>query len=134
MGEAFGKFVKELREAKGLSLQEAADSLKVSASFLNQVERGGKHAPRRVVIGLAALLEIDTDELLACNEMVADDVLASLQRNPRVRAALIRALDGGAAELHALVMADASGAAPERIRRAVHDLRALNPPVQEFSS
>jgi transcriptional regulator with XRE-family HTH domain len=61
----YGETLRQLRKAAGKTLGDIAEALGVSLSYLSDVELGNR-APfdKERTIRLAALLEVDTDELL----------------------------------------------------------------------
>jgi transcriptional regulator with XRE-family HTH domain len=60
-----GQRLRELREAKDLSLRELAKKLDVSAAFLSDVELGRRFPSADVLAKMAKILEVTTDELKA---------------------------------------------------------------------
>ena len=56
--------MRELREAKELSLRHVANLLEVDISFLSKVERGNKQPTRQQIIQLSQVLETDEKDLL----------------------------------------------------------------------
>lgn len=45
--ETFGSFVKQLRMKKGLALREFARILDIAASYLSDIEKGKRNAPKK---------------------------------------------------------------------------------------
>jgi len=61
--KTFGEKLRELREAKDLSLRELARNLGVSAAFLSDVELGRRHPSEAVLKKLARALRVPVEEL-----------------------------------------------------------------------
>ena len=58
-----GQYIRQLREKCDMSLRELASRLKVSAAFLSDVELGRRHAPDRILIDIARLLDASVEDL-----------------------------------------------------------------------
>lgn len=58
-----GKKIRELREAKDLSLREFARRLKVSAAFWSDVELGRRHPSDKKLVEAARILGVSTERL-----------------------------------------------------------------------
>lgn len=61
--KTLGERIRELREAKDLSLRELAERLDVSAAFLSDIELGRRHPSEKVLVKLAAQLGTTPDDL-----------------------------------------------------------------------
>jgi transcriptional regulator with XRE-family HTH domain len=61
----FGLKLKQLRQEKGLSLQELSNKSGVSQSYLNEIEKGKKYPKTDKINKLAGALEIDYDQLVS---------------------------------------------------------------------
>jgi transcriptional regulator with XRE-family HTH domain len=59
----FGEKLRELREAKGLSLRELAEKVGCSAAFLSDVELGRRHTSDQLFVKIAQVLGIPVAEL-----------------------------------------------------------------------
>jgi len=94
--KAFGKRVRELREAKrqtdpSFSLRQFAEKLGVSATFLSKVEIGEFDPPSAEnVKKMADLLGVDADELLALAGKVDPELKDIIQEKPKALADLLR--------------------------------------------
>lgn len=87
--KSLGDKLKELRESTGLSLRKLAQQLEdVTATHLSDIERGVRHPSKALLIKLASLHEISTEELESydsrkvlkdINQQAATDPLLSLQ-------------------------------------------------------
>ena len=62
-------YLKELREAKGLTMKETGKNLGISESYYSMIESGSRQQVLRVdmLLKLSETLECSVDELL-CNE------------------------------------------------------------------
>jgi transcriptional regulator with XRE-family HTH domain len=61
---AFGKILKETREAKGLSQQELADYSETDRAFISKIERGISTPSILTLFKLAEVLKIKPKELI----------------------------------------------------------------------
>ena len=61
----FGERIKQLREEKGLLQRHVAASLDMDTPMFSKIERGERKAKREQVLGLAKLLMVPSEELLA---------------------------------------------------------------------
>lgn len=77
---SIGDLIRERRCACGMLLREVAARLSIDPSLLSRIERGEKRATREQVLQLAAILNIDSDELLAV--YLSDRVLYELDGEP----------------------------------------------------
>lgn len=75
----FGKNIKKLREAQGLSLQQLADITGISISYLNRLEQGKRKSPPiHLVMKLADILNVTIDSLLFGTDRKNDKELADI--------------------------------------------------------
>lgn len=58
----FGAFIKEARLNKNLTQQDMADKLKVSQSYYNRIEVGGRNVDLFLALDICSLLDLDLDE------------------------------------------------------------------------
>ena len=82
--EVFMKRMKELRQKKGVSMEELATALDVSKSRVNMWENNGSVPRSDVLVKIAAYYNVPTDYLLGNNnasESPTDAKLNALQRN-----------------------------------------------------
>jgi len=92
----FGKFIRELRIKNGFGQRELASKIGVAASYLNDIEKEKRSAPKQIVIKkLSKLLKINIDIL---NDLagiskgnVAPDIGEYIENNPRI-VSLIRSI------------------------------------------
>lgn len=61
----FGLKMKQLRQDKGLQLNELAERAGLSASYLNEIEKGKKYPKSEKIFALAIALETDYDTLVS---------------------------------------------------------------------
>jgi XRE family transcriptional regulator, regulator of sulfur utilization len=62
--EHFGAVVRKLREARGLTQEQLAESAEVSATYIGFVERGDNVPTLTIIIQIAAALDVRPSELL----------------------------------------------------------------------
>lgn len=98
MAGHFGQTVRELREAQGLGLREAAEQLGISPTYLSRIERGRERPPKPEVISrIAALLGSDRDLLFRLAESTDPSLADYIHEVPNVseflRAAIAAKLD-----------------------------------------
>jgi transcriptional regulator with XRE-family HTH domain len=62
--EVFATNLRRLRHAKGLSQDDLAYEAEISRSYLSQLEKGAYYASLKIVGKLAAVLDVDPEELL----------------------------------------------------------------------
>jgi transcriptional regulator with XRE-family HTH domain len=71
--ETFGSYVKRLRRAKGLSLEQVQGAAGVSNAYLSQIERGIRKPPHPDILKrLAKVYEVAVEELLEAAGYLAD--------------------------------------------------------------
>ncbi|MBW3523852.1 helix-turn-helix domain-containing protein [Chryseobacterium sp. NKUCC03_KSP] len=61
---ALGKYIKELREKKGLFLRQVGSALELDNAFISKVENEEKLLPKKHLERLADFLEVPLNELL----------------------------------------------------------------------
>lgn len=61
----FGLKLRQYREKKSLSTQELADKAGVSASYINEIEKGKKYPKADKIMALATALDVDYDEMVS---------------------------------------------------------------------
>ena len=88
----FGQKVRELRQAKGLSLRDLAPHVGVGYTYLSKVENGrldfGDYPSEALIHKLADALDADEDELLLLAEKVPEAIRRRVVERPDVFAAL----------------------------------------------
>jgi transcriptional regulator with XRE-family HTH domain len=62
--EQFGAVVRKLREARGLTQEQLAESAEVSATYIGFVERGDNVPTLTIIIQIASALDVRPSELL----------------------------------------------------------------------
>jgi len=94
--KAFGKRIRELREAKKrtdpkYSLRQFAQAVDISATFLSKVETGEFNPPAPEKIkNMAELLGVDSDELLALAGKVDPELPKIIREQPKAMADFLR--------------------------------------------
>jgi transcriptional regulator with XRE-family HTH domain len=93
--ERFGVFVRREREGKGIGLREMAKMIKVSPTYLSQVERDEFTPPTEdKVRAIAKIIDCDADDLLARAGRVVSDVTDIIKGRPVELSALLRTTKG----------------------------------------
>ena len=97
MSKKFGPFIREIRIQKGLGQRELASKIGVSASYLNDIEKEKRTAPKLDIIKkISLILSIDRNELndLAAHskKSLAPDIIEFLSRYPKINS-LIRTIE-----------------------------------------
>lgn len=95
----FGKYVKERREALGMSIRGLASELKVSAAYISDIEKGNRYAPSQGKLDkLIEVLRIPEEYRVAFNDLASathgftyEDINPYLGRTAIARKALRRA-------------------------------------------
>lgn len=87
----FGSYIRQQREAKGITLRRFAEMVGVSPTYLSKVERDDFDPPTSErVLRIAELLEIDPDFLMALASHVPDDLADLFKSRPKSVAMLLR--------------------------------------------
>lgn len=95
----FGKYIRKLRTAKGITLREFARQLGVSPTYISQIEQGNFAPPAEErVVDMARILGEDVDELLALAGRVADDLPKIIREQPKALAMFLRTAKGLSAD------------------------------------
>lgn len=90
--ESFGRQLRSLRESRGLSIRRLAKLARIDASNLSRVEHGQLLPPPPSAIArLAAVLQIDPEDLNALAWRLPEDVSSSVFRRPQLMMRLVRA-------------------------------------------
>jgi len=106
--EKFGASIREAREAKGISLRDLAKRIVVSPTFLSKVETEDWKPKEDKLRKIAAILEMDGDELVARAGRVPSDLTDIIKKHGAKSelAALLRITKGYSAdEMSKLVQA-----------------------------
>ena len=96
MNKKFGPFIREIRIQKGLGQRELASKIGVSASYLNDIEKDKRTAPKLDIIKkISKILSIDNKRLndLAgiSKKTLAPDIDDFIAKNPKINS-LIRTI------------------------------------------
>lgn len=62
---AFGKRVREVRKAKGISQEKLAELANIDRSYMGNIERGEKNVTLKKVYEICDALEVDISELVS---------------------------------------------------------------------
>lgn len=96
---SFGQLLRERRIAKGLSLRKFAKLVKISPTYLSQVEQSNIDPPTTErVTRIAELLEENADEWIALAGRIPDDLPAIIHQQPTKIPELLREANGLTAE------------------------------------
>ena len=57
------KYLKEIRQKKGLSMQEMANLLKISKTFYWQIETGNRRLSYGMAVKIASIFELRPDDI-----------------------------------------------------------------------
>ena len=87
--KSFGSFIREIRISNDIGQRELAEKIGISASYLNDIEKEKRTAPKTSVIKkLSILLETNNDDLndLAAisKKSVAPDIGEFIESNPKI--------------------------------------------------
>lgn len=97
--KAVGRRIKQAREVKGLTQEQLAEKVSLSASHMSVIERGIKPPKLETFVEIANVLEIDansilTDVLSVSNKIVSSQVSARLSALPPAKQKkILRVLD-----------------------------------------
>ena len=93
---SFGAYIRQIRILKNIGQRELAQKIGIAASYLNDIEKNKRKAPKQIVlIKISKLLKINLDEL---NDLagiskgnVAPDISEYIENNPEI-ISLIRSI------------------------------------------
>jgi transcriptional regulator with XRE-family HTH domain len=92
--KALGERIRELREAKDLSLRELATRLGLSAAFLSDVELGRRNPSKKVWASMAKVLDSTLEDLRTYDQRAPLEELKRLaSRDPSFGLAFRRIVD-----------------------------------------
>lgn len=87
----FGLFIKTLRLNRDLTMRELAITLGISAAYLSKLERNELPPPSEKLIRIiAALFDLDADELLAIGGKISSDLLPIIFQHPSEISSFLR--------------------------------------------
>ena len=82
----FGGRIRELRQAKNLTLRALAKKVKVTFTYLSKIENQklsfGEFPSEELIVKLATSLDADTDELLLLAEKIPDAIRKRVLERP----------------------------------------------------
>jgi transcriptional regulator with XRE-family HTH domain len=73
--KAIGARLRQLRQQRGLTQAEVAGGLGIDQSLISEYERGVVRLHGSLIIGLAKLLKVSTDQLLGVEKLKNGDIL-----------------------------------------------------------
>jgi transcriptional regulator with XRE-family HTH domain len=88
----FGAYLRERREAAGISLRGLAGRLGVQPAYLSEVERGDVSVSERIAMEAAQALGDDPDVMFAMSGRVSSDLVTVITKRPKLFAQMIRQL------------------------------------------
>ena len=78
INKKFGTYIREIRIDQGIGQRELASNVGIAASYLNDIEKGKRAAPKQIIIKkLSSLLKVDINYL---NEYGIDPLLINSKR------------------------------------------------------
>lgn len=84
--KTFGETIRELREKKGLLLRQLAAALEIDTALISKIERGERTAQREQVSKLAAMLEVEEEQLMVI--WLSDKIMNIVEEEPAAYKAL----------------------------------------------
>jgi len=82
----FGSRIRELRQAKALTLRRLADLVQVTFTYISKIENGklsfGEFPSDDLIMKLAQALDADSDELLLLAEKIPDAIRQRVLQRP----------------------------------------------------
>ena len=80
-----GQRIRKIRKAHGMSQEELAERVDISTTHMSHLETGTTKLSLPVLVDIATVLEVKTDDLLNCNSAAAtssalEDIAAVLDR------------------------------------------------------
>jgi transcriptional regulator with XRE-family HTH domain len=88
----FGQHIRDLREAKSLSVRQVAAQLGLESSYLSKIEHGERLPSEAVLEALAALLGANPHILLAMTGRISKAFQEALRRHPEEFTVLLEKL------------------------------------------
>ena len=73
--KTIGARLRELRQQRGLTQAEVAQALGIDQSLISEYERGVVRLHGSLIVGLAKLLKVSTDQLLGVEKLKNGDIL-----------------------------------------------------------
>jgi len=84
-----GEYIRQLREAKDISLREFAGRLNLTPAFISDIELGKRNPSKDVLNQMAEFFGVSTEDLAKYDERVpVDDTKKLMQTNPAAGAAV----------------------------------------------
>ena len=66
-----GQRIRKIRKAHGLSQEELAERVNISTTHMSHIETGNTKLSLPVLVDIAAVVDVRTDDLLNCNSAAA---------------------------------------------------------------
>jgi HTH-type transcriptional regulator, competence development regulator len=84
----FGNRIRELRQAKNLTLRDLAKKVRVTFTYLSKIENQklsfGEFPSNELIVKLAGVLDADPDELLILADKIPDAIRQRVLQRPDV--------------------------------------------------
>lgn len=84
----FGTRIRELRQAKNLTLRDVAKKVRVTFTYLSKIENQklsfGEYPSNELIVKLASALDADPDELLLLAEKIPEGIRQRVLQRPDV--------------------------------------------------
>jgi transcriptional regulator with XRE-family HTH domain len=90
MKAVFGRYLRALREGRGLSLKRAAPALSISYTYLSKLENGRQDASDDTLRRLAVYYGVSEDEIALAAGRLPADVQQILEKHPSEAVELLR--------------------------------------------
>ncbi|HVV51141.1 MAG TPA: helix-turn-helix transcriptional regulator [Polyangia bacterium] len=97
-GATLGEVIRNARVALGLTLREVTTKLKITPSYLSDIENDRRVPSEEVLTQLAELLRLDVDDLMAMAGRVGDQAERYLKQHPTAGVLFRRISDKGLRE------------------------------------
>lgn len=75
--KAIGKRIKSARESRGMTQEQLAEKVNISASHMSVIERGIKPPKLETFVEIANALEVDANSILADVLAVSNEIVSS---------------------------------------------------------
>jgi len=91
MNKKIGEIIREIRNAKGISLRKLAEIVNVSNVNILYIEKGKINTSLPILKGIANALNYNIDKLLALADMIDDDIRNIINKRPILITNFLRA-------------------------------------------
>lgn len=84
----FGRYIREKRLKRGFTLSQVAVRLEISTNYVSQIERGVREVTDDLVVGFAALYNVELDKLFWMSGKIPVDVRKLIMKDKDLQNAL----------------------------------------------